>query len=149
VPVGSSSPRSAAALITAWVCIAVVAVLGLTRLDEALGTFDQAADENAARAYLDRVYGDQTNILGSRRVVEDARLTIPETDTYRMVLGPIELGRYNALIAPDFVRYFLLPRREAPDARWILCFACDVDELGPGFEVLSKENDIVFGRLRE
>ena len=28
-------------------------------------------------------------------------------------------------VIEPFMRYFLLPRRESPDAPWILCFACD------------------------
>jgi hypothetical protein len=74
---------------------------------------------------------------------------MPEDATYRIVLG----SRWNNLdgtVAADFLRYFLLPRRDTDSisAPWVFCYACDRSELD-GFEELSKGRDrIRFGRIR-
>ena len=65
-------------------CTVVVAASGLGRLDETLGLFDYRADRNAGLTYLDREYGDR-GWAPDRRVIEDARLWMPEDARYRIV----------------------------------------------------------------
>jgi hypothetical protein len=131
------------------VCVLAAAVAGLSRLDETLGLFDWRADRNASLTYLDREYGDRGWAL-DRRVIEDARLWMPPRASYGIVLGP----RWNNLdgqVAADFLKYFLLPRREASadTAAWVFCYGCDVAQLDPRFEVLSRGRaGILFGRVR-
>jgi hypothetical protein len=131
------------------VVVALAVVAGATRLDEALGLLDWRADVNASRSYLDRTYADDGLVVESRRVVEDARLLMPEDATYRILIGASEAGVRFRDVAPDFLRYFLLPRRESDDATYVFCLDCDVAALGEDFEVLSEEGGIVFGRQRE
>lgn len=131
------------------VVVALAVVAGAARLDEALGLLDWRADVNASRSYLDRTYADDGQVIETRRVVEDARFWMPEDATYRILLGDSEAGVRFRDVAPDFLRYFLLPRRESEDAPYIFCFGCDVAALGADFEVLSEENGVVFGRSRE
>lgn len=129
-------------------CAVVVAVSALARLDETLGLFDYRADRNAGLTYLDREYGDR-GWAPDRRVIEDARLWMPQDATYRIVLGP-EWDNLDGTVAADFLRYFLLPRRdtESGSTHWVFCYACDLSEEG-GFEVLSTGRDgIRFGRVR-
>ncbi len=43
-----------------------------------------------------------------------------------------------------------MPRRPAADARWIICYGCDLAQLGDGLEVLWRnDGGIALGRLRE
>jgi hypothetical protein len=130
------------------VCVAAAVVVGAFSLDEALGVFDYRADVNASRSYLDRTYGDDGDVVGSRRVVEDAHLWMPEDATYRIVVGAGDAeGEYDPVVAPDFLRYFLLPRRESASGPWVFCLGCDVSALGDRFQALSKDGSVVFGRM--
>jgi hypothetical protein len=129
-------------------CAVVVAASGLGRLDETLGLFDYRADRNAGLTYLDREYGDR-GWAPNRRVIDDARLWMPEDATYRIILGP-RWDNLDGTVAADFLRYFLLPRRDtdSSSAQWVFCYACDRSELD-GFEVLSKGRaGISFGSIR-
>lgn len=124
-------------------CVAVVLVLCALRLDEALGLYDQRADENAAQGYLDRLYGEPFNIIGSRRVIVDALLRIPPDSEYRVVRGAARLrvGRPDVTreLGPEFARYILLPRRQTDSsgADWILCYGCARPEIGPEYVIVS------------
>ena len=131
------------------VCVLASAVAGLTRLDETLGLFDWRADRNASLTYLDREYGDR-GWAPDRRVIEDARLWMPADAAYGIVLGP-RWDNLDGQVAADFLKYFLLPRREvsADTAPWVFCYGCDLQQLDPRFEVLSRGRDgILFGRVR-
>lgn len=126
-----------------------LALGGLARLDETLGLFDWRADRNASLTYLDREYGDRGWAL-DRRVIEDARLWMPRDAEYGIVLGP-RWANLDGQVAADFLKYFLLPRREvsADSADWVFCYGCNVAALGKDFELLSRGRaGIVFGRIR-
>jgi hypothetical protein len=120
------------------------------RLDETLGLFDFRADHNASLGYLDREYGDR-GWAPDRRVVEDARLWMPDDARYVIAIGPSWLN-IDGTVGADFLKYFLLPRREVEagsgEAEWAFCWECDRSQLGGRFEVLSRGRDgFVFGRL--
>jgi len=131
------------------VCVLAAALGGLARLDETLGPFDWRADRNASLTYLDREYGDRGWAL-DRRVIEDARLWMPRDAEYGIVLGP-RWDNLDGQVAADFLKYFLLPRREvhAESASWVFCYGCDVARLGAGFEIHFRgRGGIVFGQRR-
>jgi hypothetical protein len=133
------------------VCVAAVAAAGLLRFDETLGLFDFRADHNASLTYLDREYGDR-GWAPDRRVVEDARLWMPEDARYAIAIGPVQQD-IDGKVAADFLKYFLLPRREvgagSGEAEWAFCLACDRSQLPGRLAVLARGRDgIVFGRLR-
>ena len=49
----------------------------------------------------------------------------------------------------DWFRYFLMPRRPRPDARWIICYGCDTSDLGGVYVVRwHDDNGISIGQLR-
>ena len=65
-----------------------------------------------------------------------------------------ELARYRLLVGPSapnvdhFARYFLMPRRPDPDARWVLCYDCDLSPFGDELHVVwQNDAGIVLGRL--
>jgi hypothetical protein len=119
-------------------------------MDEIMGLFDWRADRNAAQGYLEREYSDGGAVM-SPEVVEVARRAMPDAARYRVVLGDglVGEGRFTRLIVADFLRYFLLPRRQAPGASWVFCYGCDSTRLGGRFEVLADGgNGVVFGRVR-
>ena len=132
-------------------CVAAAVVLFVARLDEALGLFDFRADENASLAYLERVYADGGIVL-SRDVVEEAIARMPRDASYRVVVGRrlTEEHRFTRVVVADFLRYFLLPRRQvAGPAEWVFCYGCDQSALGDRFVVLADAgNGVLFGRIR-
>lgn len=131
------------------ICVVVTSVLGLVRMDEVMGLFDWRADRNAAQEYLEREYADGGAVM-QREVIEAARRFIPRDATYRVVVGPNlrNEGRFTRLVVADFLKTFLLPRRQAPDATWVICYGCDTDQLGGSFEVVVEGRDgVVLGRV--
>lgn len=137
---GSTRTTVARALVVG--CVTVAGAWGLLRLDEVMGLFDWRADRNAAQPYLDREYADE-GVVPNRRLVEAARRTIPPGEPYRVVLGPRleHEGRFTRLVVADFLKYFLLPRRQAPAAEWVLCLGCDPEALGARFEIVADGGD--------
>jgi hypothetical protein len=133
--------------------IVAVTVLCAIELAHALALYDWRADQNAARTYLDREYGEPFDIVGSQKVVAAANLWMPEDASYRVLTGPNGVGGDG--VAPElrraFLRFLLLPRRQttSPTAAWVICAGCDRSALGPRFQVLSRGGEaMVFGRMR-
>jgi hypothetical protein len=132
-------------------CVAAACLIGAGRLDDAVAVFDFQADSNAAATQSDRVYPVVDGLDGWARVVEDARLWMPEDASYRVVDGP----RVPAGTTPGSLRIYLdvllMPRQrtELESAEWALCYGCARDALGTGFEVLSDSgHGLVLARRR-
>lgn len=83
---------------------------------------------NASLDYLDREIGGGNSVLPDQRVAIAARGHIPPGGTFRVEVGSPQEG-WSELATPDaletYMRFFLLPRRPADDAPWIVCFGCD------------------------
>jgi hypothetical protein len=120
------------------ICVAVTVVLGLVYFVKAVDRLGDDASRNAAANYDDREFGGGNSIVVDKRGLYEARALIPEDGTYRIVPGPHVEGatELTALYVDQFARYFLMPRRPAPDARWILCYGCDRSELPAGLRVV-------------
>jgi hypothetical protein len=133
------------------ICVAVAGYVGAGRLDDTVAVFDFRADANAAATFRGRTYPASPWVAGNWKVMEDARLWMPDDASYRVVHGPL----FKAADHSGFGRYFLLglllPRRqtESESARWAFCYGCEASTLGPRFEVLSDSgNGFLFGRIR-
>ena len=88
-------------------------------------------------------------MAGSGKVIEDARLWMPEDAAYRVVRGRRYPETGYSYWAQYFLNGFLLPRRQTTSeaARWIFCFGCSDATLGR-LRVLSDDRDgLVFGRV--
>ena len=72
----------------------------------------------------------------------EARGRIPPDETFAVAVGERQEGwtDLTAAFAESYGRYFLLPRRAAPDAPWILCRACDRG-VYPGAEPVWEGED--------
>lgn len=133
-------------------CVGLAGFAAILKFDDTVGFFDLKADQNAAQSYTARSYPPAPWTAGSPTVLEDARLWMPESATYRVVKGPLfDINKHSG-----YGRYFLLgsmlPRRqtESTSAPWVFCYGCGPDTLGPGIEVLSDSGDgVVFGRVRQ
>ena len=131
------------------ICVALALVVVAGRyFTDALDGSDFWADRHSSLDYATRSVPPETAV-GSRQVVEDARLWMQEEARYRIVAAP-DLEGPLQWAAPDFLAGFLLPRRqtESEDAPWVFCYLCEPAELGDRFEVLSDGgNGVLFGRM--
>lgn len=130
-------------------CVIVAVVLGVVYLIRAVDDLDSAAARNAAANFDDREFGGGNSIVTDKRVLYQARAVIPEESSYRFLTGSPVAG--DTELTPEFVdqfaRYFLMPRRPAADARWVICYGCDRSALvpvtvvwdnGAGISILEK-----------
>jgi hypothetical protein len=121
------------------VCICTAAVLGIVYFVRAVDRLDDAARANAAENFDDREFGGGNSIVADKRALYEARELIPENGRYRVVAGPNSVDGATELTLPyidQFARYFLMPRRPAADAEWILCYGCDHSELDPSLQTV-------------
>ena len=131
-------------------CVAVALGFAAVYFVDALDRLGDQARANAALSFDDREVAGGNAVVVDNASLFEARALVPEDEAYRVVAGP------NVAGAPDlaeqyvdqYARYFLMPRRPSPDARWILCYGCDLAELGEGFEVLWQDDaGVVIGKL--
>jgi hypothetical protein len=131
-------------------CVAVALAYGLVYAVRAIDHLGQDARKNAALNYDDREFAGGNSLVVDKGALYEARALIPENETYRVVAGPGVTGA-TELTEPyidQYVRSFLMPRRPSADARWIICYGCDVASLGEGFTVLWQDDfGILLGRL--
>jgi len=116
----------------------------------ALQDLDQRADSNSSISDLDRQYGTWRyfpKIIRDRKVVENARRSMPENATYRVLIGsgwkPAMRSQWSTSLERDFLRFYLLPRRQtdSPMANWAFCLACDLTVFPSRVNVLSRGRD--------
>ncbi|MBA3377232.1 MAG: hypothetical protein H0U00_15705 [Actinobacteria bacterium] len=131
-------------------CTAVALLTAFAYFVKAIDRLGDTARTNAAQNFDDREFAGGNAVVVANRPLYEARALIPEVETYRVVTGPEVEGatELTASFIDHYARYFLMPRRPAPDARWIICYGCDRSALGGGFEVLFEDDaGILVGRL--
>jgi hypothetical protein len=100
---------------------------------------DDAA-ANSALSYADREIAGGNGIVVDQAAVYAARSLIPRDATYHVAIGPDfreqELTRDHVA---SYYRYFLMPRRPAESASWIVCYGCDRSEYGDRVEVVWSD----------
>jgi hypothetical protein len=123
-------------------CVAVVAALGLAYFVRALDRLDGDAGRNAAANFDDRSFGGGNALGVDKEALEEARGWIPRDGTYRLVVST------HATNIGQFARYYLMPRRPKPDARWVLCYRCDLSRFDDRLDVVYKDDaGVTLGRL--
>ena len=131
-------------------CTAIALGVGLVYFVKGVDRLGDTARTNAAQNYDDREFAGGNAVVVGNRPLYEARALIPEDETYRVITGPGVDGA-TELTAPfidHYARYFLMPRRSSPEARWIICYGCERSELGDRFDVLLEdEAGILIGRL--
>ena len=131
-------------------CVSAACLLGAGRLDDTVAVFDYRADLNAAATFNERTYPEIEFLPGGAKVMEDARLWMPEEARYRVVNGP-DGSAYRASSLRTFLFVLLMPRSQTQveSARWAFCFGCMQSTLGPEYEVLSDSgHGFLFARRR-
>jgi len=123
-----------------WLLVVLVAVV--VRYPETFRQANSSARGNAALDQLDREVGGGNSVIPDQRLLFEARGAIPEDGTFAVAMGAPRTSWSDLTVpfAETYLRYFLLPRRSAPDAPWILCFACDRSDF-PGATVAWAGDD--------
>ncbi|MGH3134094.1 MAG: hypothetical protein ACRDNY_10225 [Gaiellaceae bacterium] len=133
-------------------CVALALGYGVVYFVKAVDWLGDEAGSNSAQNLDDREFAGGNALVVANAPLYEARGLIPENETYRVVTGPNVAGASDLTedYVDQFARYFLMPRRPSPDARWIICYGCDPeDDLGNDFEVLwqGETPGILLGRL--
>ena len=119
-------------------CVGVAMAFGVVYFVRTVDRLGDDAHRNAAANYDDREFGGGNSLVVDKRALYEARAVIPEDGTYRVAVGSRVSGA-TELTEPyidQFARSFLMPRRPAPDAPWILCYGCDRSGLDDPVEVV-------------
>ena len=108
-------------------CIAVTLVALVVRYPDAFHDANETARANAALDLVDRDIGAGNSVFPDQRLLVEARGLIAPDETFSVAAGDPQPGwtELTAGSAEPFLRYFLLPRRLDPNARWIICVGCD------------------------
>ena len=108
-------------------CVAVTIVALAVRYPDAFHDANETAEANAALDLVDRELGAGNSVFPDQRLLVEARGLIPPGESFAVAAGDPRPGwtELTAGSAEPFLRYFLLPRRLDPDARWIVCVGCD------------------------
>jgi hypothetical protein len=133
-------------------CVALSLAYGLVYFVKAVDRLGDGASSNAALNFDDREFAGGNALVVANAPLYEARGVIPEDETYRVVTGSNVAGATELTedYIDQFARFFLMPRRPSPDARWILCYGCDPKaDLGEGFQVVwqGETPGILLGRL--
>ena len=132
-------------------CVAVACLLGAGKLDDAVAVFDFGADANAVATFTERTYPVIDFLPEGRRVMEDARLWMPEDATYRVIHGPRLSAESRSGPLRTFLAVLLMPRSrtQLESVPWVFCHGCTPSMLAPEYEVLSDSgHGFVFARRR-
>ena len=137
----SARERAVQGLVALLVCVAVAG--GLWRAGGELLHLGKLAGENSRLGYADREVAGGNGVIIDQGALYQARALIPAGASYRMLVGP-HLQSATALSEPFagvYFRYFLMPRRQADQASWIVCFGCDLQKQAPGATTAWSDAD--------
>lgn len=123
--------------------VTVAAVAAAVRLPGAVEGRLDAASRNDALSYADREIAGGNGLVLDQMVVYEARGRIPLDEPYHVAVGDgFDAG--NDLTVPhvaNFFQYFLMPRRPAEDAPWVICYGCDLAQYGNQAKVVWQNDD--------
>ena len=105
-----------------------------------------AATSNDSLSFSDREIAGGNSVVADQTAVYAARALIPENASYHVAVSPDYAG--GSELTRDHVagyyRYFLMPRRPAERAGWVVCYGCDLSAYG---EVIHRDSDLVTLRV--
>lgn len=131
--------------------VACAAVLALAEYPRAIG---KLSDRAVPAAPTDRLLADALAVDISRRYLLAARELVRPGDTFLAETGPnVNVSTPVTLDAfVPYVRFLLLPRRQADDAgsaNWLLCYGCDLAPWKGRLDVRwNAEPGLVIARIR-
>jgi hypothetical protein len=123
--------------------VAVATVAVVVKYPGVLDQHGGEASRNSALSYADREIAGGNGVVADQDAVYAARGIIPEDEAYRIAVNPDYPGGTDLTVphVESYYHYFLMPRRVAADAHWVICYACDLEQYGPGFEVVWEGDE--------
>jgi membrane protein implicated in regulation of membrane protease activity len=120
--------------------VALATVVVVARLPTVVRQLEDDVANNSALSYSDREIAGGNGVVVDQAAVYAARARIPEDETYHVAVAS-DYPHGTEVTVPaveSYYQYFLMPRRPADDARWIVCYGCDVVEVEPRTEVVWR-----------
>ena len=123
--------------------VLVAAVSALYSYPGLLRKLGRDASRASALSFSDREVAGGNGLVVEQNAVYAARGLIPEGDSYHVAVSPDYEGEspLTARYVDSFYRYFLMPRRPAEDAPWVICYGCDLGEYGGDAQVVWRGDD--------
>ena len=123
--------------------VATVAIAAVVTYPGLMREAGEEAHDNSERTYVDRDVAGGNGLVADQQAVYAARALIPPHAAYHVAVAPdYEAGdELTQGHVASFFRYFLVPRRPAEAASWIVCYGCDLAEYGPRAEVLWRGDE--------
>jgi hypothetical protein len=116
----------------------------------ALSHLGDSASSNSSASFDDREIAGGNSIVVDQRAAYEARALIPVGSSYRVLVGKslVERTQLTQDYIGSWLRYFLMPRRPAPNSHWVICYGCGSSTLGNRYEVVWQDRGgISIGRL--
>jgi hypothetical protein len=129
--------------------VVTTAIAAVVAYPGVLGDLGDTAARNSTQSYSDREIAGGNGIVVDQAAVYEAQALIPKDATYHVAVGPGYVGEeLTRDHVASYYRYFLLPRRPAEVAPWVICYGCDLSEYGPDADVLWRgDEDISIVRV--
>jgi len=131
--------------------LVVTAGVGIVYFPRAVSQLGDRASSNNSLSFADREIAGGNSIIVDQEAAYEARALIPETGRYRVVTGSAVQGatELTGSFVDGWFKYFLMPRRPAHDALWVICYGCDRSGLGGTYEIRWRDDKgISIGWLR-
>jgi hypothetical protein len=113
------------------IALAAVVVVGAVYHFRAIDQLGDRAHANSELSYTDRALAGGNGIIVDQEAANEAQVLIPRSATFRVRVSAVRNATpLTSTFAESWYRYFLMPRRPAADAHWVICYGCDTSELG-------------------
>lgn len=131
--------------------VGVAALAVVLRFPALVREVDRDASRNSALSYADREIAGGNGLVADQTALYEARGRIPENETYHVAVSTGYEGGSDLTVpyVESYYQYFLMPRRPAEDAPWVICYGCDLEQYGSRAEVVWESDEgISIARIR-
>lgn len=131
--------------------VGVAALAVVLRYPALVREVDRDASRNSALSYADREIAGGNGLVADQTALYEARGRIPEDETYHVAVSTGYEGGSDLTVpyVESYYQYFLMPRRPAEDAPWVICYGCDLEQYGSRAEVVWESDEgISIARIR-
>lgn len=120
--------------------VAVTALAAAVRFPATFKRLGDTASRNSALSFADRDVAGGNELVVDQNAVYQARARIPRDATYNVAVGEDFQGGGDLTVpyVASYFHYFLIPRRPAEQAPWVVCYGCDLAEYGDDARVVWR-----------
>jgi hypothetical protein len=131
--------------------VVVAALAVVVRYPAVLRELGREASNSSSLSYADREVAGGNGLVDDQAALYEARGRIPENETYHVAVGADYEGGSDLTVpyVESYYQYFLMPRRPADKAPWLICYGCDLQQYGSRAEVVWESAEgISIARIR-